>query len=236
MGEQVVQRWAYMTGLVSGLFYEDRPARDAFERAERLNAAERAVREGLVPVPNAPIAVTWEPLSDVELVMMSTLARDLDGRVSEPGFEEATEEEIKAEEARRHAALVGSARMRVEFDVYTDPEEPGLVSIAKDTHAVLAAEGAQVLADKDNSVLLCGGALRRHKFTPRESAWLRDGAILGARCQDCGQRVTREELLRRQFLEDQHGTCPLCGDALEQPAGAGRLGASCPTCREAGRE
>jgi hypothetical protein len=236
MGEQVVQRWGYVSGVVNRHFVEDEPRKASFERAERLNAARIAIDQGFVPVPGAAVTVAWEPLPEVELEMLSRVARDLDGRVSEQDFLEATEEELAAEEERRRANLRGCKVMRVSFDVYTDAEEPGLRSFDRETFDALAVKGAEVLHDKDHNVLLCGGALRRHKFAPRDAAWMRDGAIQSARCQDCDQRVTREELLNRQFREDQYGTCVTCGDALEPGPTGGRLDVGCPTCKAAGRE
>jgi hypothetical protein len=221
-----VHRWGYVAGPVHRSFHEDVLARDAFERAERLNAVARALSEGFMPVEDAPITGVWEPLSEVDIEVASRVDRDA------PDWLGVAEETIAAEEARRREWHRDARTLRVSFQVHASPERPTLLTLDERAHTVLAREGMDVLDMKANAVALCGGALRRHQFPPRDAAWLRDGAISAAHCSDCDQDVTRAELLERAAHEEKHGTCHVDGDAFVM-AGTGNSGLICPTCTAA---
>lgn len=231
MVDKVEQRWAYREHHRHELVESSRAA---LEQAAIRNAAGQALTDG-VELVGAPI-VEWGDLSDLDVTEASRIDLDSDPWAKEFGPEGPTVEQVIVEEERRRAWWRGCRELRVTFAVLAEPERPTTVHLSEEFSAMLREQGQQVMVDKTHAAKVCGGVYRRHQFAPREAAWLRDGLIQSARCNDCAGTITRDELLERARLEEQYGTCHVDGDAFRLTGSSGGAGLVCPTCVAALRQ
>lgn len=229
--DKVRHKWAYREHHRVEWTLDDR-SRQAIEHAAIRNAAAQALTEGTDLVGNP--TVEWTHVDQVEAVQWSRVDRDTDPWVKQWGPDGPTEWDVAAEEQRRLTWWLECRELRVSFDIDAEPEAPRNVSLSDAAWVELSRQGAQVLVSKTTAPAICGGALRRHSFAPRDATWLRDGLIDLAHCNDCDRDVTRDELLERGRNEAAHGTCHVDGDAFVL-VGNPPSGLICPTCTAAFR-
>lgn len=201
----------------------DSAAEKAAVSAARLNAVSVALEEGVMVEPGTPIDAKWRPLTDAELQELSQVDRTVDP------WRHCSVEEVIVEEERRRAWHRQCRWLVVSFPVESKPEQPHLRQLTDRQFAILHREGEQTLRIAQTAAAICGGALRRHSFPPREADWLREGLVDSSTCQDCQHTVTRAELLERAANEEKYGTCHVDGDAFVTAGG----GLVCPTCTDA---
>lgn len=199
--------------------------RAAAELAAALRWEQQAKEQGLTPLGKP--RHEWVALTDAQIAERSKVSVGVNGRPDEPALRAATSEQIEAEEERRVEFWARTVVCRTYGEVdgdLSDDDGPGGLSGA--ARAQVLQMGREVLAEQQASVVVCGGALRRHSFTPRDAAWLRDATIQQARCGNCERDVTRAELIALQTFEQRFGTCPGCG----RPLDPSRKPSGCPVC------